>query len=144
MGQLLEKGYDIHMKDCSLSIRDDKENLIAKVKMSKNRLFSLNIQNDVVKCLKACYKNASWLWHIRFGHLNFGSLELLSKKEMQTPVEQLEWVYKTKRNSKGEIERHKARLVAKGYSQRAGIDYDEVFAPVARLETIRLIISMAA
>ncbi|KAJ4723526.1 Retrovirus-related Pol polyprotein from transposon TNT 1-94 [Melia azedarach] len=47
-------------------------------------------------------------------------------------------------NSKGEIKRYKARLVAKGYSQRAGIDYDEVFAPVARLETIRLIISLAA
>ncbi|KAL5855317.1 hypothetical protein ACOSQ4_005119 [Xanthoceras sorbifolium] len=82
MGQLLEKGYDIHMKDCSLFIRDGKGNLIAKVKMSKNRLFSLNIQNDVAKCLKACYKDASWLWHLRFGHLNFGSLELLSKKEM--------------------------------------------------------------
>ena len=56
----------------------------------------------------------------------------------------VKWVYKTKRNAKGEIERHKARLVAKGYSQKAGIDYDEVFTPVARLETIRLIISLAA
>ena len=56
----------------------------------------------------------------------------------------VKWVYKTKRNTKGEIERPKMRLVAKGYSQKAGIDYDEVFAPVARLETIRLIISLAA
>ncbi|KAH9782617.1 hypothetical protein KPL71_008982 [Citrus sinensis] len=56
----------------------------------------------------------------------------------------VKWVYKTKRNAKGEIERHKARLVAKGYSQKAGIEYDEVFAHVARLETIRLIISLAA
>ncbi|KOM27543.1 hypothetical protein LR48_Vigan437s000300 [Vigna angularis] len=56
----------------------------------------------------------------------------------------VKWVYKAKKDSKGEVQRYKARLVAKGYSQRAGIDYDEVFAPVARLETIRLIISLAA
>ena len=82
LGQLLEKGYDIHMKDYNLSIKDDKNNFIAKVPMSKNRMFLINIQNDVAKCLKACYRDSSWLWHLRFGHLNFGSLELLSKKEM--------------------------------------------------------------
>ena len=56
----------------------------------------------------------------------------------------VKWVYKAKKNAKGEVERYKARLVVKGYKQRAGIDYDEVFALVARLETIRLIISIAA
>ena len=55
----------------------------------------------------------------------------------------VKWVYKTKQNAKGEIERHKARLVAKGYSQKAGIDYNEVFAHVARSETITLMISLA-
>ncbi|KAM2341818.1 hypothetical protein ACFX1X_014282 [Malus domestica] len=82
LGQLLEKGYDIHMKNYSLFLRDDKGRFIAKVKMSKNRMFPMNIQNDVAKCLKICYKDASWLWHLCFGHLNFGGLELLSKKEM--------------------------------------------------------------
>jgi hypothetical protein len=42
------------------------------------------------------------------------------------------------------VQRYKARLVAKGYKQREGINYGEVFAPVARLETIRLMISLAA
>ncbi|KAM1687924.1 hypothetical protein ACFX2K_035834 [Malus domestica] len=56
----------------------------------------------------------------------------------------VKWVYKTKKNANGEVERYKARLVANGYSQRARINYDEVFAPVARLETIRLLISLAA
>ncbi|KAM1087183.1 hypothetical protein ACFX2B_012591 [Malus domestica] len=56
----------------------------------------------------------------------------------------VKWVYKTKKNANREVERYKARLVANGYSQRAGIDYDKVFAPVARLETIRLLISLAA
>ncbi|CAA7052678.1 unnamed protein product [Microthlaspi erraticum] len=56
----------------------------------------------------------------------------------------LKWVFKLKRNSDGSINKHKARLVAKGYAQRYGVDYEEVFAPVARLETIRLLISLAA
>ncbi|KAG7578674.1 Integrase catalytic core [Arabidopsis thaliana x Arabidopsis arenosa] len=56
----------------------------------------------------------------------------------------LKWVFKLKRNSDGSINKHKARLVAKGYVQRHGIDFDEVFAPVARIETIRFIIALAA
>lgn len=53
----------------------------------------------------------------------------------------VKWIYKAKKNVKGKIERYKARLVAKGYSQQYGIDYDEVFAPVARLEIINPIVS---
>ncbi|KAG7594882.1 Ribonuclease H-like superfamily [Arabidopsis thaliana x Arabidopsis arenosa] len=56
----------------------------------------------------------------------------------------LKWVFKLKRNADGSINKHKARLVAKGYVQKHGIDFEEVFAPVARIETIRLIIALAA
>ena len=56
----------------------------------------------------------------------------------------LKWVFKIKRNADGSINKHKSRLVAKGYVQRHGIDYEEVFAPVARIETIRLVIALAA
>ena len=56
----------------------------------------------------------------------------------------VKWVYKDKKKANGEVERYKARLVAKGYSQKDGLDYDKVFALVARLETIKLIISLVA
>lgn len=56
----------------------------------------------------------------------------------------LKWIFKVKRNSDGSINKYKARLVAKGYIQRYGVDFEEVFAPVARIETVRLIMGMAA
>jgi hypothetical protein len=56
----------------------------------------------------------------------------------------LKWVFKLKKNPNGDIVKHKARLVAKGYVQRQGIDFEEAFAPVARLESVRLLIALAA
>ncbi|GAA0166120.1 transmembrane signal receptor [Lithospermum erythrorhizon] len=56
----------------------------------------------------------------------------------------VKWVFKTKTNLDGSINKHKARLVAKGYKQKEGEDFNEVFAPVSRLDTVRLIISLAA
>nr|GEU71554.1 ribonuclease H-like domain, reverse transcriptase, RNA-dependent DNA polymerase [Tanacetum cinerariifolium] len=56
----------------------------------------------------------------------------------------LKWVFKTKRDAKGKIIKYKARLVAKGYVQEQRMDFDEVFAPVARIEIVRLILALAA
>ncbi|GAU32405.1 hypothetical protein TSUD_220940 [Trifolium subterraneum] len=54
----------------------------------------------------------------------------------------VKWVYKVKLNPKGEITRHKARLVVKGFLQKEGINFNKVFAPVARMETIRLVTAL--
>jgi hypothetical protein len=56
----------------------------------------------------------------------------------------LKWVYKLKHDEHGEIVKHKARLVAKGYVRRKGIDFDEVYAPVARMESVCIMLILAA
>jgi hypothetical protein len=53
-------------------------------------------------------------------------------------------VFKVKRDENDEVVRHKAPLVVKGYMQRAEIDFDEVFAPVARIESVWVMLALAA
>jgi hypothetical protein len=52
------------------------------------------------------------------------------------------WVYKTNYTSDGSVERHKAQLVAKGFSQVEGIDYNETFSHVAKMNSIPLVLSL--
>ncbi|WVZ61751.1 LOW QUALITY PROTEIN: hypothetical protein U9M48_011574 [Paspalum notatum var. saurae] len=56
----------------------------------------------------------------------------------------LKWVFKLKKDEHGEVIKHKAQLVAMGYVQRQGIDFEEVFAPVARMESVRVVLAVAA
>lgn len=52
------------------------------------------------------------------------------------------WVFKLKLNSDGSINRYKARLVAKGFHQQYGVDFEEIFSPVIKLPTVRIILSL--
>ena len=54
------------------------------------------------------------------------------------------WIFKTKRDSKGNVERYKDRLVAKGFTQKEGIDYKETFSPVSSKDSFRTIMTLVA
>ncbi|GJV17460.1 retrovirus-related pol polyprotein from transposon TNT 1-94 [Tanacetum coccineum] len=59
-------------------------------------------------------------------------------------IDYTKWVFRNKRDQRGIVVRNKARLVAQGYRQEEGVDYDEVFAPVARIEAIKLFLAFAS
>ena len=53
------------------------------------------------------------------------------------------WVYKLKKDGRGDLVKYKARLVVKGFGQKKGIDFDEIFSPVVKLSSIRIILGLA-
>jgi hypothetical protein len=106
-----------------LLIEDDEPRTFQEAKVSSKWMFAMDQEIESIE------KNDSW--------------ELVEAPDNVNPIG-LKWVFKIKRNPDGSINKFKARLVAKGYAQKEGIDYDEVFAPVARIETVRLLISLAA
>jgi hypothetical protein len=71
-----------------------------------------------------------------------GTWELADVPENRKPIMN-KWVFVKKYNKEGNLQKYKARLVARGFSQIPGMDYDQTFAPVVRLETIRAILALA-
>ena len=69
--------------------------------------------------------------------------ELVDKPALKRAIG-VKWVYRTKLNSDGSINKHKARLVVKGYAQMFRVDFSETFVPVARLDTIRMLLALTA
>ena len=67
----------------------------------------------------------------------------LVSRSKDTNVIGTKWVFKNKTDTTGNITRNKARLVAQGYTQIEGIDFDETFAPIARIKSIRLLLAVA-
>eukprot|EP00253_Pinus_taeda_P024881 PITA_24881 len=79
--------------------------------------------------MESLHKNEAWdLMELPAGRKSIGS----------------KWVFKKKKNAEGKVEKYKARLVVKGYSQVSGIDFGDIFSRVAKVNSIRLLLSVAA
>ena len=89
LGQLLEKGYKMRMEDLMLKVYDKKQSFILKAKMSNNRTFKVNFNVVDVHCMTAEGNDVNWLWHFRYGHLNFHGLSRLVAKHMVSGMPQI-------------------------------------------------------
>ncbi|CAL5343355.1 unnamed protein product [Camellia sinensis] len=83
------KGYGISIKNGVCRIVDEKLGLVAQVNMTANRMFPLYLNNTTHSCFSAKLRDAAWLWHFRYGHLNFGGLKTLQQKDMVIGLPQI-------------------------------------------------------
>ena len=102
--------------------------------------------NDEPRCFEEAKELKEWILACEDEIRSITKLDCWSLVELPPGVKpiSLKWIFKIKRNADGSINKYKARLVAKGYVQQYGVDFEEVFTPVARIETIRLLINLAA
>lgn len=94
MGQLMEKGYSVFMKNRVLQLKDKKERVIARVEMAKNRMYKINLCYVRERCLRVNVEDKAFLWHLRYGHLHYGGLQKLSKKGMVHGLPEIDYIEK--------------------------------------------------
>ncbi|GJY14321.1 retrovirus-related pol polyprotein from transposon TNT 1-94 [Tanacetum coccineum] len=103
---------------------------------------------DIVKTQKVIHalKDPSWIEAMHEELLQFKLQEVWTLVDLLNRKRAIgtKWVFRNKKDEMGIVIRNKARLVAQGYTQEEGIDYDEVFAHVARIEAIRLFLAYAS
>ncbi|XP_052724120.1 uncharacterized protein LOC128193958 [Vigna angularis] len=83
LGQLLEKGYTMSMHQKHIEVFDSKQRPVIKAPLARNRTFKVNLNATAIQCLSSLnHEEERWLWHFRYGHLNFKSLSQLKGKEL--------------------------------------------------------------
>ncbi|GJS39130.1 putative ribonuclease H-like domain-containing protein [Tanacetum coccineum] len=132
-----------HNDDQRIAFEEEKRRIsIAKGKELVNSTFTLKEPKKVSQALA----DESWVEAMQEELLQFKLQEVwvLCDLPEGKRVIGTKWVFRNKRDERGTIIKNKARLVAQGYRQEEGVDYDEVFAPVARIEAIRLFLAFAS
>nr|GEZ42729.1 hypothetical protein [Tanacetum cinerariifolium] len=109
-------------------------------------MFALTVSRTEPKNIKEAMEDSSKIESMQEELHQFDRLDVweLVDKPLCTNVSNLKWLWKNKRDEENTVIRNKSRLVAKGYAQKEGVDFEESFAPVARLEAVRLFIAYAA
>ena len=92
LGQLDENGCKYASEDGVMTVWDKQRKVLAKVKRTRNRMYVLNIQPAEPVCLMAHAKEEAWLWHMRYGHVNFRSLRSLAAENMVVGMPRLEQI----------------------------------------------------
>ncbi|GJT71601.1 retrovirus-related pol polyprotein from transposon TNT 1-94 [Tanacetum coccineum] len=109
-------------------IGDPGEGMLTRSMTAKLTVASASWVDAMQEELNQFYRNKVWtLVPLPYGKIAIGS----------------KWVFRNKKDKHGIVTKNKARLVAQGYSHKEGIDYDEIFAPIARMEAIRIFLAFA-
>ncbi|GJQ98881.1 retrovirus-related pol polyprotein from transposon TNT 1-94 [Tanacetum coccineum] len=109
-------------------------------------MFALTVSQTKPKNIKEAMADSAWIESMQEELHQFDRLDVweLVDRPLCKNVINLKWLWKNKRDEENTIIRNKSRLVAKGYAQKEGIDFEQSFALVARLEAVRLFIAYAA
>nr|GEV73294.1 Gag-Pol polyprotein [Tanacetum cinerariifolium] len=108
-------------------------------------MFALTVSRTQPKNIKEALADSAWIESMLEELHQFDQLDAweLVDRQLCTNVINLKWLWKNKRDEENTVIRNKSRMVAKGYAQKEGVDFEESFAPVARLEAVRLFIAYA-
>ncbi|GJV55001.1 retrovirus-related pol polyprotein from transposon TNT 1-94 [Tanacetum coccineum] len=109
-------------------------------------MFALTVSRTEPKNIKEAMADSAWIESMQEELHQFDRLDVweLVDRPLCKNVINLKWLWKNKHDEENTVIRNKSRLVAKGYAQKEGIDFEESFAPVARLEAVRLFIAYVA
>ncbi|KAD6796174.1 hypothetical protein E3N88_07070 [Mikania micrantha] len=136
------------LKDHPLSqiLGDISAGVSTRSQLSNFCLYALFVSQQEPKNYHTALKDNGWVEAMQLELLQFKKQqvwELVPSPQGKCAIG-TKWVFRNKTDENGQIVKNKARLVVQGFSQEEGIDYDETFAPVARLEAIRLFLAYAA